>query len=92
MTNTIPQTGVFATGTRQFLRQFKPGAVAEGDDAPLPGAVGGEGLGTLAIKEGQQRYVHPVMLAALIALVILVQIFQTVGNFLARKCDKRLKS
>ena len=58
----------------------------------MSGAVGGEGLGTLAIKEGQQRYVHPVMLAALIALVILVQIFQTVGNFLARKCDKRLKS
>ncbi len=58
----------------------------------MSGAVGGTGLGNLAIKEGQNRYLPPVVLAALIVLVILVQIFQTVGNFLARKCDKRLKS
>ena len=58
----------------------------------MSGAVGGTGLGNLAIKEGQNRYLPPVVLAALIVLVVLVQVFQTVGNFLARKCDKRLKS
>ena len=58
----------------------------------MSGAVGGTGLGTLAIKEGQNRYLPPVVLAALIVLVVLVQVFQTIGNFLARKCDKRLKS
>ncbi len=58
----------------------------------MSGAVGGGGLGNLAIKEGQQRYLPPLVLAALIVLVILVQIFQSVGTFLARKCDKRLKA
>lgn len=58
----------------------------------MSGAVGGTGLGNLAIKEGQNRYLPPVVLAALIVLVLLVQIFQSLGNFLARKCDKRLKT
>ncbi len=57
----------------------------------MAGAVGGGGLGQLAINQGQQRYNHPVMLAALIVLVILVQAMQTFGTWLAKKADKRLK-
>ena len=57
----------------------------------MSGAVGGGGLGNLAITQGQQRYNQAVLLAALIVLVILVQIFQSVGTRLARKCDRRLK-
>jgi len=58
----------------------------------MSGAVGGGGLGNLAITQGQQRYNQAVLLAALIVLVILVQIFQSFGTWLARKSDKRLKS
>lgn len=57
----------------------------------MSGAVGGGGLGNLAITQGQQRYNQAVLLAALIVLVILVQVFQSVGNRLARKADKRIK-
>jgi len=57
----------------------------------MSGAVGGGGLGNLAITQGQQRYNQAVLLAALIVLVILVQVFQTVGTRLARKADKRIK-
>ena len=57
----------------------------------MSGAVGGGGLGNLAITQGQQRYNQAVLLAALIVLVILVQLFQTVGTSLARKADKRIK-
>ncbi len=57
----------------------------------MSGAVGGGGLGNLAITQGQQRYNQAVLLAALIVLVILVQILQSVGTRLARKCDRRLK-
>ena len=57
----------------------------------MSGAVGGGGLGNLAITQGQQRYNQAVLLAALIVLVILVQVFQTVGTRLARRADKRLK-
>ncbi|MBR6030148.1 MAG: ABC transporter permease [Clostridia bacterium] len=57
----------------------------------MSGAVGGGGLGNLAITQGQQRYNQAVLLAALIVLVIIVQIFQTFGTWVARKSDKRLK-
>ena len=57
----------------------------------MSGAVGGGGLGNLAITQGQQRYTQAVLLAALVVLVILVQVFQSVGDWLARKSDKRLK-
>ena len=57
----------------------------------MSGAVGGGGLGNLAITQGQQRYNQAVLLAALIVLVILVQLFQTIGTRLARKADKRIK-
>ena len=57
----------------------------------MSGAVGGGGLGNLAITQGQQRFNQAVLVAALIVLVILVQLFQTVGTRLARKSDKRLK-
>ena len=57
----------------------------------MSGAVGGGGLGNLAITQGQQRYNQAVLLAALVVLVILVQVFQSFGTWLARKADKRLK-
>ena len=49
------------------------------------------GLGNLAITQGQQRFNQAVLVAALIVLVILVQLFQTVGTRLARRADKRIK-
>ena len=58
----------------------------------MSGAVGGCGLGNLAIAQGQQRSNHAVLLSALVILVILVQILQTFGTWLARKCDRRLKN
>ena len=40
---------------------------------------------------GYYRYKYLVMFAAVILLILLVQLFQTVGTKLAVKCDKRLK-
>lgn len=57
----------------------------------MSGAVGGGGLGNLAITQGQQRYNQAVLLAALIVLVILVQLFQTIGTSVARAMDRRIK-
>ena len=57
----------------------------------MSGAVGGGGLGNLAITQGQQRYNQAVLIAALIVLMVLVQLFQSFGNWLSRKSDKRLK-
>lgn len=57
----------------------------------MSGAVGGGGLGKIAIDYGYYRFKYLVMLIAVVLLVVLVQIFQTVGTKLASKCDKRLK-
>lgn len=57
----------------------------------MSGAIGGGGLGKIAIDYGYYRFKYLVMLIAVVLLVVLVQIFQTVGTKLAAKCDKRLK-
>lgn len=57
----------------------------------MSGAIGGGGLGKIAITYGYNRYKYAVLLLAVIFLIILVQVFQTVGTKLAVKTDKRLK-
>ena len=57
----------------------------------MSGAVGGGGLGKLALSYGYQRYRFAVLYLAVIVLVIITQVIQTFGTWLARKSDKRLK-
>ena len=57
----------------------------------MSGAIGGGGLGKIAITYGYNRYKYAVLLLAVILLIALVQIFQSLGTYLATKCDKRLK-
>ena len=58
----------------------------------MAGILGGGGLGKLAINYGYYNYKRIVMWAAVIGLVLLVQIFQSVGTKLAIACDKRLRT
>lgn len=57
----------------------------------MAGIIGGGGLGQIAINYGYYRYNYPVMVVATALLVVLVQVFQTVGTHLAARCDKRLR-
>ncbi len=57
----------------------------------MSGIVGGGGLGKLAINYGYYRYNYLVMIPAVVLLIVLVQIFQSVGTRLAARSDKRLK-
>ncbi|MGN0169911.1 MAG: methionine ABC transporter permease [Lachnospiraceae bacterium] len=57
----------------------------------MSGIIGGGGLGKIAINYGYYRYKYLIMLAAVVLLILLVQIFQSVGTHLAVKSDKRLK-
>jgi D-methionine transport system permease protein len=52
----------------------------------MAGAVGGGGLGDLAIRYGYQRFDVGVMIATIIVLILLVQILQFVGDYCARRC------
>ena len=57
----------------------------------MSGAIGGGGLGKIAISYGYNRYKYAVLLLAVIVLVVLVQVFQSIGTRAAVKSDKRLK-
>ena len=58
----------------------------------MSGVIGGGGLGKIAINYGYYRYQYLIMTLAAVFLIILVQIFQSIGTRLATKCDKRLKN
>ena len=58
----------------------------------MSGIIGGGGLGKIAINYGYYRYKYLIMLLAVVLLVVLVQIFQSIGTHLATKLDKRLKN
>ena len=55
----------------------------------MSGAVGGGGLGAIAIRYGYTRWQTDIMIVTVILLIILFQIFQTVGMKLADKFDHR---
>lgn len=55
----------------------------------MAGAVGGGGLGSIAINYGYYRYNTEVMLATIVILVLLVQIFQWIGMWISKKFDRR---
>ncbi len=57
----------------------------------MSGIIGGGGLGKIAINYGYYRYKYLVMLFAVVILILLVQLFQSVGTRLATKLDKRIK-
>jgi D-methionine transport system permease protein len=55
----------------------------------MAGAVGGGGLGDLAIRYGYQRFRLDVLAMTVVVLVVLVQGLQAGGNVLSRRFDHR---
>lgn len=57
----------------------------------MAGAVGGGGIGRIAVNYGYNRYKPLVMYFAVVLLIILVQLFQSIGNVLVKKSDRRIR-
>ena len=57
----------------------------------MAGILGGGGIGTIAINYGYYRRRSLVMYFAVVLLIILVQIFQAIGNVIVKKTDKRIR-
>lgn len=55
----------------------------------MSGAVGGGGLGDVAIRYGYHRYQVGIMMVTVVLLVLLVQIMQYIGTRISKKMDKR---
>ena len=83
--------------TKVLLPESMPSIVAQlttviialvGESA-MAGAIGGGGLGDLAIRYGYQRFRPDVMLATVVILIVLVQVVQFAGNRLAKTLNKK---
>lgn len=58
----------------------------------MAGAIGGGGLGNMALSLGYQRRMFIVMYVAVVVLVVMVQLFQSIGTRAAVRLDHRLSS
>ena len=55
----------------------------------MAGAVGGGGLGDIAVRYGYYRYQTDIMLVTVALLIVIVQVFQSVGMLVANRLDRR---
>lgn len=55
----------------------------------MAGTVGGGGLGNLAIRYGYNGYETNVLIMSVIAIILIVEIIQLVGNYLSIKISKK---
>jgi len=72
-----------------LIRAFTVLAITMINFSAMAGAVGGGGLGDLAIRYGYQRFRLDVLALCCIVLIVLVQLIQFTGNHLARRLDRR---
>lgn len=56
----------------------------------MAGAIGGGGLGDIAIRYGYQRWDPRLLYSTVLLLIILMQLIQMIGTKLSKKLDKRL--
>lgn len=55
----------------------------------MAGTIGGGGLGDIAIRYGYMRFQAGIMLSTVVILIIMVQLAQWLGDYIARKVDHR---
>ncbi|MCX7950583.1 MAG: ABC transporter permease [Clostridiales bacterium] len=55
----------------------------------MAGVIGGGGIGDLAVRYGYQRFRTDILIATVVVLVLLVEITQRSGNYIAKKIDRR---
>ena len=64
-------------------------SIAMIDASAMAGAVGGGGLGDMAIRYGYERYETQVMVVVIVVLIALVSFVQFVGEYFARRVDHK---
>ncbi len=55
----------------------------------MAGAIGGGGVGTLALTYGYQQFNTPLMITTVIVLIVFVQLIQGFGNYLSKRVRTR---
>lgn len=83
--------------TKVFLRESLPSLVRGASItfitlfgySAIAGTVGAGGLGDIAIRYGYYRFQGDVMVVSVVLCIVLVQAVQMLGDWIARKVDKR---
>ena len=57
----------------------------------MAGTIGGGGLGQIAITFGYQRFKNDIIWVCVVLTIIIVQVIQEIGMYIAKKTDKRIK-
>lgn len=57
----------------------------------MAGALGGGGLGDIAVRYGMHRYQYDVMMLTLVLIIIIVQVIQVFFDIVAKRIDKRTR-
>lgn len=73
-----------------LLTGFTTAAITILSYGAMSAAIGGGGLGSLAVNNGYQRRMYLILYVTVILLVILVQIIQSVGTRAANRLDHRV--
>lgn len=84
--------------TKVMLPECKPSLISGATNAAITilsygamaGAIGGGGLGAMSLMRGHGRNQRIVLYVAVLILVILVQVIQSIGTALCVKTDKRI--
>lgn len=82
-------TVVIPEGLGPLILGYTFAFVAVIDMSAMAGVVGGSGLGNFALQYGYRQFNPLVTWAAVIVIVIVVQIVQMLGNWLARRVMRR---
>ena len=72
-----------------IVAQLTTVVIALVGESAMAGAIGGGGLGDLAIRYGYQSFRPDIMIATVVILIVLVQIVQFLGNRLANGLNKK---
>lgn len=76
-------------GLSSLILTFTTATIGLVGSTAMAGAVGAGGVGDLALAYGYQRFDTMTMIVTVAALVIVVQLLQSTGNFVSRKIRRR---
>lgn len=85
----IIATVLFPEALAGLLRGLTVTVISLVGYSAMAGIVGGGGIGDLAIRFGYYRYETDVMIVTVVSLVILVQLLQMIGDWMAHRAERK---
>lgn len=82
-------TVILPEGLGPLILGYTFATIAIIDMSAVAGMIGGEGVGNFAIAYGQRQNDWGVIIGALVAIIVVTQIVQAIGNLLARRVLRR---